>query len=481
MKRKKGYVGFKLDFKKAYDSLEWEFILSVLRAMGFDQKLIMLIHQCISTVHYTLLLNGTKSSSIKPSRGLRQGDPLSPYLFIMCADVLARMINKEVLRGAINGINPKILPLLKKNWNLEQLVGKAKLFLGWVEPLIKSVARASPVYAMTSCKLPRKLCSEMDSVVQRFWWSPKNTNSKCYTPIAWKDLCLPLDMGGLGFRSFESFNEAIIAKLAWWRFNQRDRWIWIKSSSGEFLVKSAYKEVCSLDLDSEGTAVMKRLWKTQLHQRLKMLLWRIAAGVLPTHDSLVRFVPNLDMLCPLCNACSESVIHLFWECSLARAMWFGIAGIYTDHFQLDSKVDLVEAIVFPSNDLANSFTLKGALIIDLLWKARNHIVHEDGVVEAKSLMLDFDKKWRDHSTVFFKSVSLVKSCFKSFSWERQKVGVIKINCDAVMNTIIPLQAEAKAILWAGQLAVHHGFLAVIIESDCKEYVQVGNRVRRCPW
>ena len=164
-----------------------------------------------------------------------------------------------------------------------------------------------------------------------------------------------------------------------------------------------------------------------------MLLWRIAAGVLPTHDSLVKFVPNLDMLCPLCNACSESVIHLFLECSLARAMWFVIAGIYIDHFQLDSGVDLVEAIVFPSNDLADSFTLKGALIIDLLWKARNHIVHEDSVVEAESLMLDFDKKWRDHSTVFFKSVSLVKSCFKSFSWERQKVGVIKINCDAVVG------------------------------------------------
>ena len=50
-----------------------------------------------------------------------------------------------------------------------------------------------------------------------------------------------------------------------------------------------------------------------------------------------------------------------------------------------------------------------------------------------------------------------------------------------MNTIIPLQAEAEAILWAGQLAVHHGFLAVIIEFDCKKYVQAGNRVGRCPW
>ncbi len=104
MKRKKGSVGFKLDFKKAYDSLEWDFILAVMRAVGFDQKVVDLIHQCISTVQFTLLLNGTKSSSFTPARGLRQGDPLSPYLFIMCADVLARLINREVARGSIKGV-----------------------------------------------------------------------------------------------------------------------------------------------------------------------------------------------------------------------------------------------------------------------------------------------------------------------------------------------------------------------------------------
>ena len=122
-------------------------------------------------------------------------------------------------------------------------------------------------------------------------------------------------------------------------------------------------------------------------------------------------------------------------------------------------------------------------------------------------MLDFDKKWRDHSTVFFKSVPLVKSSLESFRWERPKVVVIKINYDAAVgrhfssiatiardwrgnmffalsrkvNTIIPLQAEAEAILWAGQLAVLHGFPTVVIESNCKECVQTGNRVDLCPW
>lgn len=103
-KKKKGFVGFKLDFHKAYDSLEWNFIMAVLKALGFNQYSSQLIHQCISTVTYTLLLNGTKSLSFSPSRGIRQGDPLSPYLFILCSEVLARLINREESRGSISGV-----------------------------------------------------------------------------------------------------------------------------------------------------------------------------------------------------------------------------------------------------------------------------------------------------------------------------------------------------------------------------------------
>ena len=107
-KKKKGFVGLKLDFQKAYDRLEWPFLIQVLKNFGFHQKFIHLIYQCISTVSFTLLLNGGKGPRIMPSRGLRQGDPLSPYLFIIGSEVLSRMINRCSAQKLINGI--KIAP-----------------------------------------------------------------------------------------------------------------------------------------------------------------------------------------------------------------------------------------------------------------------------------------------------------------------------------------------------------------------------------
>jgi hypothetical protein len=75
---------------------------------------------------------------------------------------------------------------------------------------------------MSSFKFPKRLCDELDSIVQKFWWNPHKNGNKLYTPVAWSELCKPLLEGGLGFRTFESFNEAMIAKLAWWMLSNRD-------------------------------------------------------------------------------------------------------------------------------------------------------------------------------------------------------------------------------------------------------------------
>lgn len=95
-KKKKGVMALKLDMSKAYDRLEWSFVGKTLSAKGYPQSMVSLIMRCIPSVSYQVLIKGQPSTSFCPNRGLRQGDPLSPYLFILCVDVLSGIIHKCV-------------------------------------------------------------------------------------------------------------------------------------------------------------------------------------------------------------------------------------------------------------------------------------------------------------------------------------------------------------------------------------------------
>ena len=70
-KLKIGMIGVKADLSKAYDRVDWKFLLAIMRNLGFHQRFVNWIGQCISTVSYTLLINGSKASIINPERGLR--------------------------------------------------------------------------------------------------------------------------------------------------------------------------------------------------------------------------------------------------------------------------------------------------------------------------------------------------------------------------------------------------------------------------
>ncbi|XXG74779.1 hypothetical protein AAC387_Pa07g3408 [Persea americana] len=107
LKRKKkgkyAYMAMKLDMYKAYDRIEWPFVRKMLLALGFPDKWTNLIIECISTVTYSIKINGQVEGYIKPSRGLRQGDTLSMNLFILCAEGLSSIIhaarNARILEG----------------------------------------------------------------------------------------------------------------------------------------------------------------------------------------------------------------------------------------------------------------------------------------------------------------------------------------------------------------------------------------------
>ena len=109
MKGKKAWVALKLDMEKAYDRTEWDFLLNTLQKLGFHSKWVELIKTCISIISYFVIVNDSVCGFFTPTRGLRQRDPLSPYLFILCMEVLTKTLCKALHRKKC-GIGIKISP-----------------------------------------------------------------------------------------------------------------------------------------------------------------------------------------------------------------------------------------------------------------------------------------------------------------------------------------------------------------------------------
>lgn len=89
---------------KEYDHLKWSFVDKALELWGVSREFRWMIQSCLSSAHFSLLLNGSVCGSFKLERSIQQGEPLSPILFILCSEILSRLLLKEEERGRIYGI-----------------------------------------------------------------------------------------------------------------------------------------------------------------------------------------------------------------------------------------------------------------------------------------------------------------------------------------------------------------------------------------
>ncbi|CAL5443286.1 unnamed protein product [Camellia sinensis] len=103
-KAKKKGVLLKLNFEKAYDSINWGYLLSMLPNFGFGSKWINRMKECISTARIFVLVNRSPTKEFSPQKGLRQGDPLSPFLFNLAVEGLSILLLRARDLGLIKGV-----------------------------------------------------------------------------------------------------------------------------------------------------------------------------------------------------------------------------------------------------------------------------------------------------------------------------------------------------------------------------------------
>jgi hypothetical protein len=90
------FCAYKLDLSKAYDRVDWVFLEEDMHKMGFSHRWIQWIMSCVTTVRYSVKFNAALLEAFSPMRGLRQGDPLSPFLFLFVADGLSILLQSEI-------------------------------------------------------------------------------------------------------------------------------------------------------------------------------------------------------------------------------------------------------------------------------------------------------------------------------------------------------------------------------------------------
>ena len=112
MKRNKAvkhrFCALKLDMRKAYDRVEWNYLEAIMTKLGFHRSWVQMIMRMVTTVSFSVLFNGERLEEFKPSRGIRQGDPISPYLFLLAAEGLSCLLKARSESSSLQGL--KVAP-----------------------------------------------------------------------------------------------------------------------------------------------------------------------------------------------------------------------------------------------------------------------------------------------------------------------------------------------------------------------------------
>eukprot|EP00253_Pinus_taeda_P010332 PITA_10332 len=210
----------------------------MLKAYGFHHNWIRWVMSLVSTASCSILLNGSPSRKFMPSMGLRQGDFLSPFLFMFMMEGLVRAIKMTSVEGRIQGLKLTTdgaasthqqvvddimlqgIPMIKEAKAFKQILNDFAMFTGHLV-LTKAILQAIPIFIMPALPVPKRVLQKIRKIPRDFLWGKGEEKNK-WALVARDKLYKPKAHGGLGLHDPETFSRVSAAKL-WWS--------WLKDSA----------------------------------------------------------------------------------------------------------------------------------------------------------------------------------------------------------------------------------------------------------
>ncbi|XP_071939195.1 uncharacterized protein [Coffea arabica] len=297
---------------------------TVLRYFGFSETWIDMIWRLISNVWFSILVNGGLHGFFRSSLGLRQGDPISPSLFVIGIEVLSRALNtlhtqrgftpfqvpphcpiithlafaddviifssgRTAVVNQILGYNKRVFPIRylgcplytgrsKKVYYTDTYNGVANRILSWknqiLSPggrvvLIQSVLASMPIHLLATASPPKGMLMVIEKLFAKFLWGSSNSGDKFHW-IRWADLCRSKDEGGVGLRGLKQVYDSFSIKL-WWKFRQQQS-LWAKFMSQKYC---AGQHPCLADVGHRGSQAWQRMVTMQRfgEENISWVVW----------------------------------------------------------------------------------------------------------------------------------------------------------------------------------------------------------------
>ncbi|GJX88544.1 RNA-directed DNA polymerase, eukaryota [Tanacetum coccineum] len=325
--KKQQAMMFKVDFAKAYDSIRWDYLDDVLKSFGFGPKWRSWINGSLITGMDSILINGSPTPEFQFQCGLKQGDPLAPYHFILIMESLHLSFSRVVDADIFTGIKVASSITISHLFYADDAVFIGKwsddnLTIKWVWRFISQdnslwYRVISSMHGSDLQKCSSFRSSTWNAIIREFWndiWIG-NTQlrylfSRIYA-LEVNKICTVAD----------KLQGSVDLSL---RRTIRDRWVWDLNRSGFFRVKDVRNLLDESFLPKDATATR---WIKYMPIKINVFSWMVSLDRLPTRLNLERRnvqVPSL--MCPICNSALEDTSHLLFSCGFATDVVRLVAG-----------------------------------------------------------------------------------------------------------------------------------------------------------